>query len=75
MRALPHAGALNGMLVAALALFLGAGTFVASRFRRWRRSDEADRALSTTPPTSASDDGDTGLLDARIDAELAEIDR
>jgi cytochrome c-type biogenesis protein CcmH len=67
--ALPHEGALNLMLGGALVLVVGAGAFAAARVRRWRRSSDEDAAEREPTAARAAD-----AYDARIDAELAELD-
>ena len=72
IRALPHEEALKMMLGGAAVLVLGAGLFLFTRVRKWRRSSEAEPARDgdQSPPASREHD----RYDARIDAELAELD-
>ena len=68
MRALPHEEALKMMLAGAAVLVLGAGALLFKRVRKWRREGEAPPVMAATAPVIA--DG----YDARIDAELADVD-
>ena len=84
IRALPHEGALTALLGAAMLLAVAVGAVIALRMRRWRRSSDehASEVAKTTGVTTgagASTSTSTSVrvrdaYDARIDAELAEIE-
>ncbi len=70
MRALPHEEALKMMLAGAALLVLGAGAFLFTRIRKWRREDAALAPMVVSSGPRAHADA----YDARIDAELADVD-
>lgn len=72
IRALPHEGALTSLLGAAALLAMAVGALIAVRMRRWRRS--SDEHASEVAPTTSASTRVRDEYDARIDAELAEIE-
>ncbi len=69
IRALPSEGTLNLLLAAAGVVILGVGLFGAMRLRAWRRSTDKERVKPSPSAPRIPD-----AYDARIDAELAELD-
>ena len=70
MRALPHEDALKMMLAGAALLVLGVGAFLFSRVRKWRREGEASQPVDAPRASPVMADA----YDARIDAELADVE-